>query len=62
MVIAPIIGGALIAGMGVIAGVRTGLIVTLILAVITILIVFAVNIPVKVGEATNVHGVWKSFH
>ncbi len=62
MTIAPIIGGALIAGMGVIAGVRTGLVITLILAVITVLIIFAVNIPVKIGEATNVRGVWRSFH
>jgi MFS family permease len=62
VVIAPIIGGALIAGMGVIAGVRTGLFITLVLAVITILIVFAVNIPVSVGEAANIRGVWRSFH
>jgi len=62
MVIAPIIGGSLIATMGIIAGVRTGLIITLALAIITVLIVLAVNIPVKVGEAANVRGVWRSFH
>ena len=60
--LAPIIGGSLIAGIGVIAGVRTGLLITLVLAIITILIVLAVNIPVEVGEATNVRGVWRSFH
>src|SRR5215210_6476747 len=37
MIIAPIIGGSLIAGIGVIAGVRTGLLITLFLATITIL-------------------------
>lgn len=61
-VIAPIIGGALIAGMGVIGGVRAGLIATLILALITVFIVFTVNIPVQPGEAANVRGVWRSFH
>ncbi len=62
MTIAPIIGGMLIAGMGVIAGVKIGLVITLVLAVITVLIIFAINIPVKIGEATNVRGVWRSFH
>ena len=62
MTIAPIIGGALIAGMGILAGVRIGLVITLVLAVITVLIIFAINIPVKIGEATNVRGVWRSFH
>jgi len=60
--IAPIIGGALIAGMGIVAGVRTGLVITLVLAAITILIVLAVNIPVKLGEPANARGVWRSFH
>ena len=62
MILAPIIGGSLIAATGVIAGVRYGLIITLILAAATALIVLAVNIPVKIGEATNVRGVWRSFH
>ena len=61
-VIAPIIGGALIAGMGVIGGVRAGLIATLVLALVTVFIVFTVNIPVQPGEAANVRGVWRSFH
>jgi MFS family permease len=52
----------LIAGMGILAGVRIGLVITLVLAVITVLIIFAINIPVKIGEATNVRGVWRSFH
>lgn len=60
--IAPIIGGSLIAGMGVVAGVRTGLVITLVLAAITIFIVLAANIPVKLGEPANARGVWRSFH
>jgi MFS family permease len=62
MVIAPIIGGSLIAGMGIIAGVRTGLVITLALAIISVLIILAVNIPVKIGEANDVRGIWRSFH
>jgi MFS family permease len=60
--IAPVLGGALIAGMGVIAGVRAGLVITLALAAVTILVVLTVNIPVQTGAATNVRGVWRSFH
>jgi len=62
IVIAPIIGGLLIAQMGVTGGIRTGLLITLGLAVVTVFIVLAVNIPVKIGEAANIRGVWRSFH
>ena len=62
MAIAPIIGGALIVGMGVIAGVRTGLVITLVLAAAAVLVVLTVNIPIQTGEATDVRGVWRSFH
>ena len=62
LAIAPVIGGALIASLGVLKGVRTGLIITLILAALTAFIVLAVNLPVIAGEATNVRGVWRSFH
>lgn len=62
IVIAPIIGGALIAGMGVIGGVRAGLLVTLLLAAMTIMIVLTIDIPVKIGKPVNFRGVWRSFH
>jgi MFS family permease len=62
MAIAPLVGGAFIARSGVEAGVRKGLIITLILAAVTALAVMAVNIPINKGEATNIRGVWKSFH
>ena len=62
VVIAPIIGGILIAAIGVVAGVRTGLLVTIGLALAAVFILFAVNIRVTYGEATNVTGVWRSFH
>lgn len=62
MAIAPIVGGVLIGAMGVLVGVRTGFVITLVLAAITVLIVFTVNIPLNVGEAVNVRGVWRLFH
>lgn len=62
MIIAPVIGGALIVSAGIVGGVQTGLFVTLILAAIAALIILLVNIPIKIGEPVNVHGVWQSFH
>ncbi len=62
IVIAPLIGGALIASRGVLPGVHTGLLITLVLAAVTALLVLRINIPVKRAEAINIRGVWRSFH
>ena len=62
IVIAPAIGGVLIARSGVIRGVHIGLVVTLILAVITLLLVKTINVEVAVAKAINIRGVWQSFH
>ena len=62
IVIAPVIGGALIASRGVLAGVHTGLIITLVLVVITASLVWRINIPFQPTEPTNIRGVWRSFH
>lgn len=62
MVVSPLVGGALIAAFGISYGVRSGLVATLTLAFITSLIVLAINISVKTGEAVNIRGVWRSFH
>ena len=62
MAIAPLVGGAFIAATSVTTGVRRGLVITLILAAVTAIAVMAVNIPINKGEATNIRGVWKSFH
>jgi MFS family permease len=61
-VIAPVLGGALIASRGVVSGVRIGLVITLVLAAVTALLVLRINIPVNRAEAINIHGIWKSFH
>lgn len=62
IVIAPIIGGAMIASMGIVKGVHAGLLITLALAAVTFLLVLKVNIAIKASAATNIRGVWRSFH
>ena len=62
IVIAPIIGGAMIASLGIVKGVRTGILITLALAAVTLLLVLKVNVVIKASPATNIAGVWRSFH
>ncbi len=62
IVIAPVIGGVMITSLGIVSGVRAGLLVTLGLAALTFLLVLKVNITIKSSEATNIRGVWRSFH
>lgn len=62
IVIAPLVGGALIASRGVLSGVHIGLVITLALAGVTALLVLRINIPVQRAEAINIRGVWQSFH
>ena len=61
-VVSPLVGGAVIASLGVARGVRAGLVVTLALAAATALLVLAINVPLKAGEPVNIAGVWRSFH
>lgn len=62
MAVSPLIGGAMIATLGIRGGIRAGLIITLVFAAITALIVLAINIPVVPGKPVNIRGVWRSFH
>lgn len=62
IVIAPVIGGAMIASLGIVKGVHAGLLITLALAAVTLLLVLKVNIAIKASPATNIAGVWRSFH
>src|SRR4029078_12315805 len=62
VVIAPIIGGTLIASMGIVKGVHTGLVIALVLAAITLLLVTRINVTIKPAKVTNIRGVWRSFH
>jgi len=62
IVIAPILGGVLIATLGVVSGVHIGLVITLVLAGVTVLLVLKLNVTVAPPETTNMRGVWRSFH
>jgi MFS family permease len=62
MAVAPLMGGLLIASLGVVLGVRTALVITLAIAVITAVIVRTINIAAIPGQPTNIRGVWRSFH
>lgn len=62
MIVAPIIGGLLIAKLGVTGGVRAGLAVTIALALISMLIIRRIDLPIAAGERVNIAGVWRSFH
>lgn len=62
IVIAPVVGGAMIASLGIIKGIHTGLLITLGLVVVTFLLVLKVNLIVSAPKATNIIGVWHSFH
>ena len=62
IVIAPVIGGAMIVSLGIVKGVHAGLLITLALAAVTLLLVLKVNVAIKASPATNIAGVWRSFH
>jgi MFS family permease len=62
IIFAPAIGGAIIASLGIIAGVRLGLIIMLALAAFTVLLTTMINLPVTIGAPSNMRGVWQSFH
>ena len=62
MMLAPLAGGVLIANLGVRAGVRAGLTITLFLAAVAAVVVLAVNVPLATGAIVNIRGVWRSFH
>jgi MFS family permease len=62
IVIAPLAGGALIVSLGVIKGIHTGLVITLVLAGLTVLLLLKVNITIQASRTTGIVGVWRSFH
>ena len=52
----------MIVSLGIVKGVHAGLLITLALAAVTLLLVLKVNIAIKASPATNIAGVWRSFH
>jgi len=61
IVIAPLIGGVIIASRGVVSGIHVGLIVTLAIAALTVFLIRAINITREAHHPSNILGVWKSF-
>lgn len=62
MALAPLAGGVLIVRYGVEAGVRAGILATLIMAAGTAVIVSRISVTAMVGTGVNARGVWRSFH
>src|SRR5678815_3385145 len=62
IVIAPIVGGALIASMGLVNGILVGLLITLALAALTIVLVLKLRTSNQPPHSINIRGVWRSFH
>jgi len=60
--IAPIIGGLLIERMGLMKGTHAGLIITLLLAAVTMLIVTRITLRNQPAHDVNIRSVWRSFH
>jgi MFS family permease len=61
VIISPLLGGALMAALGIAAGMRMALAITLVMAAITLMIVLTIDVPGTIGSATNMRGVWRSF-
>jgi MFS family permease len=61
IVIAPIIGGMIIASRGIVSGIHIGLIVTLAIAVLTVFMIRLINIARQPQQVTNIFGVWDAF-
>src|SRR6267143_3052831 len=61
VVIAPIVGGVIIASQGIVSGVHLGLLVTLAVAALTAFLIRFINIARLPGQTANIFGVWRSF-
>lgn len=62
MVVSPLIGAVMISREGLRPGIRTGLLITIALVVITIPVLWAINVPRTGGDRVRLRGVWNSFH
>jgi len=60
IVIAPVIGGVIIARRGIVSGIHLGLIVTLVIAAVTALLIRFINIKHEAHQSINIFGVWDS--
>ena len=60
IVIAPLVGGAIIATLGIARGLHVGLIVTLVIAVLAVFLIRLINIARVAHQPANIFGVWNS--
>jgi MFS family permease len=61
IVVAPVAGGVLISSLGIVKGIHVALLITLVLALLTMLLVARINITVSALHTTGIVGVWKTF-
>jgi MFS family permease len=61
IVIAPVVGGVIIARRGVVSGVHVGLVVTLAIAAVTALLIRLINVQPAPHFSVNIFGVWRLF-
>jgi len=61
VMIAPIVGGIIIASRGVVSGVHVGLLITLAVAALTALLIRFIHIASLPHQPSNIFGVWNSF-
>lgn len=62
IVIAPVAGGVLISSLGVVNGIHAALLITLVLALATMILVSRINIAVNASHTAGIIGVWQTFH
>ena len=60
IVIAPLIGGAIIGSLGIVRGIHVGLIITLVIAVFAVFLIRLINIARVPHQPANIFGVWNS--
>ena len=62
MVVSPLIGGLILGALGIRAGVRVGLGITLIMALMAVPLLLTMDLPIAGGDTVKIRGVWRSFH
>lgn len=62
MVVSPLLGGAMIGALGLQAGIRTGLLITIAFVGIAIPVLWTINLPLASRDSVNLWDVWNSFH
>ena len=62
IVMAPVAGGLLISSLGVVHGIHVALLITIGLALATMILLSRINITVNALHTTGIVGVWRTFH